>query len=397
MSEISSSPESYHLELVRVQATHRRVSAVNDPDQGGDPTVAISSGVLVENSKTVSEIFSQPGKKSRSLLVNTSTDKLGSSGQVEMDGLLANRQAHLYTVGFETVFWTDTEASVDGVVLAPGSKAREFAVKFDKTGITQTSTKGPLLYVTNSEFDSQNYESVRDIQNQAEDGDVVSITANLYGQKTSVQETIEHTTPCGVDVAQIPTPSGPICVDVLQDTLIHAGAVWTSVPETQDDVLLVIGLSSQELDAPSEQLNGEYRIRGEVVSTSRVDSSLPEGRILVIYDLERVGDTDYESVSSQSQDLLESQSGEIQSVVKIQIEGELPESTDANREDDSRNQEDANGPNQSGSEEPNQQTKNENEGSFLGIKLPDWFGGNGGGFVSGIIEDISKLLWGADD
>lgn len=319
VGDVVSNPSSFRLELIRIQATHRRVATLTDTDQGNDPTLASSSGVLVENPSSPSDTFERPGKHAHSLSVNSSTDKLGSSAGAEVDSLLNVGQPRLYTFGFRTEFWSDTEARVDGIVLTPGSKARDFVTSFDSSNIIRAGSDEPLLYVVDTGIDSKKYDSVSSLNSRASDGDIVTVEAKLFGQKISVQETLEHSTPCGADIAQIPTPSGPICVDLVQDTHIHAGAIWTSMPESKSDILLVVGLSSRELDAPNERIQGRYRLVGEVISTSRFDESLPDGRILVIYDMERLGGLDYESISEQGRSVIEEEYTRVQNGLSSQI------------------------------------------------------------------------------
>jgi PGF-pre-PGF domain-containing protein len=47
---------------------------------------------------------------------------------------------------------------------------------------------------------------------------------------------------------------------------------------------------------------------GEVVSTSRIDESLPEGSMLLVYELERTGDIEYRSLSGDLRQQIEGQS-----------------------------------------------------------------------------------------
>lgn len=314
---IASEPEAYQLDLVRVRATHRRIATLTDPDQSNAPTVPSSSGHLVNGPAPVSRMFQEPGSRTRSLLLE-STEKLESNTDIRAATFETDNPG-LYTVGVDTTFWTDSRSVVDGIVITPGSEVRQFLVAFGAIDGAKVAKNEAFLYVVDSILPNREYDSVSSLKRQASDGETVSVKANILGQHISVQETMEHGTPCGSDLAQVPSPSGPVCVDVIQDTLIHTGAAWTTGPESMDDVLLVVGLSSREQDSPIESFDGEYRLIGEVVSTSRIDPRLPEGRILVIYGMERVGDDDFGRLNRQERSLIENGVGELESSVLAQV------------------------------------------------------------------------------
>jgi len=320
IDEITSRPDEYQQELVQVQAVHRRVSVLNDPDQGQDVTAAVTSGVLVNDPTTTGEMFSRPGQKARSLSINTSSEELSSNADQEINQLLATDQPRLYTVDFIRYYWSDAEQTVDGIVLTPGSKAREFISIFDKTGTVKSDANSPLLYVVNNiGYPDAQFDSIQSVKSDATDGKIVQITANLYGQRVSTQETLRTSTPCGDSQVQVPTPSGPICIDVVQDIVMDLGVAWTSTPTSEEDLLFVAGVSSRHLDQPSEQLRGEYRIIGEVVSTDRFDKSLPEGKMLIIYGLERVGETSYRGLDSGTQNRIQNRFTELNQTARNQL------------------------------------------------------------------------------
>jgi len=110
----------------------------------------------------------------------------------------------------------------------------------------------------------------------------------------SAQETLEHNTACGQDRIQV--QSG--CVNVPQDFLIHTGIAWNTGVDSRDDLIPILAGSATHQDAPVENTTGSYRIVGEVVSTSRIDESLPEGSMLLVYELERTGDIEYRDLST---------------------------------------------------------------------------------------------------
>lgn len=213
---------------------------------------------------------------------------------------------------------------VSGRMPPPGSKAREFVRPFDDPGLTNAQSDEPVLYVVADRVSAREYTEVSSVKQAASDGEIVAIEARLFGVTISVQETLEHNTECGEDQAQIPTPGGPICINVIQDTLIHSGVLWTEIPDSEDDILLVAGLSSGHLDEPNKGLQGRYRIVGEVVSTKRFDVDLSEGKILIAYEMERTGDIDYEEVGSEARSIIETRSRLVETNLEGQISG--PES-----------------------------------------------------------------------
>lgn len=318
VQQISSSPESYSHELVQVEAHHRRFSVLSDTDQGEDPSVVSSAGVLVEEPITTSDLISEPGSRARSLLIDSSTNNEDVQVNNRVKSSLQTDQPRVFTFSLRTQYWSDSPHTVNGIVLTPGSAAKEFVSTYGSSDVLQTTKDKPLVYVVGSSFETTDYDSVSKVSEEANDGDLMSVEANLVGQRISVQESIEHSTPCKETVAQVQSPSGPICVDLLQDVVIDAGGAWTSVPESRDDVLFVVGASSQELDKPSSTLEGRYQITGEVVSTSRIDSDLPAGQVLVVYDMNRVGDIET-AASGEAREIIDTKTSQLEENIQTQL------------------------------------------------------------------------------
>ena len=299
VTEVTENPNDYRLDLVRISATHRQVSTLTDPDRGEDFTAAVTFGRLVENPRTAQSVLQNPGDKARALNENLQAN---SSGSVLAD----TERNHVGTVSFEQQMWTDTRATVDGIVLVPGSEARQYIETFGSGGVDYAEEGVPLVYVVNSELDPRPVDSIQEIKEQSSslDGEVVSVEANLYQGRLSAQETLEHNTACGQDRIQV--QSG--CVNVPQDFLIHTGIAWNTGVDSRDDLIPILAASATHQDAPVENTTGSYRIVGEVVSTSRIDESLPEGSMLLVYELERTGDIEYRSLSGDLRQQIEGQS-----------------------------------------------------------------------------------------
>ncbi|WP_323677652.1 hypothetical protein [Halorubellus sp. PRR65] len=308
---IQDTPDDYRLDLVRVSTEYRRVSVLTDPDQGDDVTASTTIGALVANPKSATSLYEDSTKQARTLAQypNATTAKR----------VLQNPEApYLPTFTFENQYWASAPATVDGVVLNPSSRAYEFATTLDTTGLISYADErdAPSLYVVDSQFQSKQYNSVSAITSNAADldGNEVTITGRVYQTRVSVQETAEHatTTQCSEDMLTVQTPNGPACVNVAVDVLADGGIMWTTVPETRDDVLPVIGLSATHQDTPLTEESGRYKLTGELVSTSRINESLPEGSILVIHETERVGDIDYQTVATEARTLIEERATHLQ-------------------------------------------------------------------------------------
>ncbi|UWG48185.1 PKD repeats containing protein [Halanaeroarchaeum sp. HSR-CO] len=372
VGEIASNSDSYSLDLVEVTANHRKISTLTDTDQGEEITAVTSIGVLSDDPTSAQDLFEKPGEQARSFVVNTSSSDTSQSGQEAATKLLEQDSERVYTANFETTYWSDAPATINAIVLSPNSEAREFINTVDQSGIAQSSNGHPLLYVVTDEMDSTQYSDIQSVKQDASDGDVVSVEASLYGESISIQETLEHSTPCGQTQAQIPTPSGPVCLNIVQDTVVDTGVAWSSTPESSDDVLLVTGLSSTHYDEPNTPQQGEYRLVGEVVSTNRVDGDLPEGKILVVYELERTGDLEFDQLSEQSQGMVSDQMAELRDSMRKQILAggveEAQETADGQTEEEQTD---------------NEQTTEET------VDSPE---DESGGFVSGILDGLSGVV-----
>lgn len=311
--DVANNPGEYRLDLVRVSATHRQVAMLTDPDSGNDFTLSTEAGILVSDPRTAVGTFEEVGERARAL-----TDDLQTG---EVDAALSDpRGPHLHTFAFETEFWTDAPATVDALVLAPGSAARKYVNTFDRAGTAHAEEGRPLLYVVDESRSPRSVDSVSDLKSRADslDGQVVSLDARMFQVTTSVQEVLEHNTACGDDQFQ----AKDVCINLPQDELLHGGVVWNGVPQSRDDVLFVLGISSRHQDSPTELRSGRYRIVGEVVSTSRIDPSLPEASVLVVYDLERLGDIDYEGMAEETRALVENRTEELTARLRAQVTGE---------------------------------------------------------------------------
>ncbi|MEM0241109.1 MAG: hypothetical protein QXP29_06575 [Candidatus Nezhaarchaeales archaeon] len=106
-------------------------------------------------------------------------------------------------------------------------------------------------------------------------GKVVKLTANCYGGYISVQEVIEHSTPCGEDLVYVPDVG---CMNLVIDVRLEGFIAWNdvSVSPKRDELLLAVAISSFHQDEQFVKASGIFELVGKVVSTKEVSDSLPK-------------------------------------------------------------------------------------------------------------------------
>lgn len=316
VQEINSDPGEYRLSLVRLTAHYRRVTALADPDQGSNVTAATTLGTLTTNPVTAASITRNVARQARSL----SRQETGERAQSLLTN--ADRQ-RLYTTSFETKFWASGQATVDAIVLSPNDAARQFIDEYDSSQLASGVQGEPLLYVVEEDFSPQSVDSVRQLKTQSESlgGEVVSLEARLYQQRISVQEAIEHNTGCSEDVLKVQTPQAVVCANVPVDELLHGGVAWTQLPQSRDDVLFIVGVSSRHQDEPQSFVEGRYRIEGTVLTTSQINESLPEATVLLTHNLTRVGEINYNEVQREAKQIIETRAERMTALLREQVGG----------------------------------------------------------------------------
>ena len=318
--EVVNSPQEHQLDLVRINASYRRLSTLYDPDTGENTTVAQTAGFLVADDQRSGQRINQIGRTASRFGLNSSTRFRGGNTSRELRTALLNDSTTrvLPTVEFESHFAATGDATVDGIVLSPGTTARQFAETADQAHTISDQSAQPVLYIVNESFASQPVANAS-VAKQQPDGTVVEFSTRLYQARLSSQESLEHWTPCGTNQVQVQTPSGPICTNIINDVLTHGGVAWSDTPTTHEEVLIVGGLSSREVDRPVNTTSGEYHVVGEIVRTSRIDPHLPNRSALLIYELSRTDDLDLDELQPGGEEFLRTETDDIQTQLQEQF------------------------------------------------------------------------------
>lgn len=283
VSDIASNPSEYQLEVVETTSKFKRASVAIDPDKGQGIEASSTAGVLTENTLSAESFVKDAVPNARSALIDTAQ----SSKKSSVTSLVGEAQGEsVRTASGETIFWSASTTTTTSIVISPNSAAHIFLNEYKTPRNLDGTAGGPVLYTVDTSRDAKAVSSIDQIKQNADSlsGDVVTVEASVYGKTVSVQETIEHNTACGQTKAQVDKS----CIDLASDVLVYTGGAWSGdKPESADDVLLVYGLSSAVQDSPKESFEGQYRLTGEVVSTSSIDPALPDGAALFIYDIEK--------------------------------------------------------------------------------------------------------------
>lgn len=232
-------------------------------------------------------------------------------------------QEKIVTTSFETEYWTDGDVTVSGIVAAPETPTRDYIRTFQEDDILSANSDTPAMYVIDEEYNAQDVSSVSELSESAGqyDGELVSFESNLYMSTISTKRVVEGSTG-----TQLP----PV------DTILHGGVAWEQLPQTRDDAIIIMGASSSEQKQLLDDRSGTYQITGEVVSTERIEGELPQGSILIIYDLERVGSTN----TASSNEVIEQLSTSVSDTMEQQADPQVDASEVGDTDSDSTNTED---------------------------------------------------------
>ena len=275
-------------------------------------------------------MFKNIGSKARTLSESAAQREEGTApSQEQIETALGSpQQSRITTFSLENRYWMSSQATVDGIVLDPAGEASKYIREYTDIPLAEEGENRPTLYVVEADYNPEGVDDVSSIRSNADslDGEVVEINARLFQGKISVEENLEEGTTAGcspnnINTFPIPTGQGqPICKNLRTDELLHAGAAWSTVPQSRDDVLPVLGVSSNRQDQRITRQNGTYNIVGEVVSSDRIDENLPDGSVLLVYDMEQTGDIDEQEVRSEGREIIKTKRNEIATRLRSQLE-----------------------------------------------------------------------------
>lgn len=314
VENIVTDPDSYAFELVRVASYHARLGLRTRFDDV-DVSFATMSGLLRDDEPEPAQLFGQVGARVRAALDTPSDGRDEFLGEPDTDRIL--------TGSFESGFWYASDPTVDGIVIPPDSAAREFVAAFDDEDIIGDAANAPFVNTIATDHNPTAVAGVPTLVEDAEtlDGETVAIDANVWQQTLSVQETMEETTACGSEHVQIEDT----CVDIVNDAVLHGGVAWSDPPTDESEMIPVVGMSTLDQREPLRTRTGEYSIVGEVLDTSRLDDSLPDGVVLLVYEMVRTGPLDFDAladdVKSRIENLGESYANEFDQQASVDGDG----------------------------------------------------------------------------
>ena len=296
VQEAYDNPAQYAREYIEVDAFHRSIS-INEVSTGQ----SASAGVLVENPLNPDGLFSSVGGQSRRLADGVDRSNIGSTLDDNVKTALGNfSQPRVVTFSLGAEYWDNTETATTGILAAPGTNTRQFINSLDGSSVLPADSAAPVVYVVDNNYQTESISNISDIANNPSRyaGETVSFESNLYMGSASSAKIIERST------------GTPIPVDVI----LHGGVAWNQAPDSRDDLISIMGASSVGQNILFDTRSGSYRIIGEVVSTDRIDGNLPEGYVLIAYELNRQGSID----RAQITDLIEDRSSNISDTLERQ-------------------------------------------------------------------------------
>lgn len=267
VEDVYQNTDDYQREYVEFTANHRSIAL--DDERSDYKT---TTGILVDDPIRAEHLFGTVGEHSYKTLNELNGDTVGS--------VLGDRsQPHVVTTayGTETEYWENTAVTMTGIVASPRSPAGEFIQSQQRYDTLPVDSSTPILYVIDKGYDDQHV-SISEVSKNpsAYEGDTVQFESNLYMNTISSKRVIESTG----------TKMPPV------DTVLHGGVAWEQSPETSDDLIGVIAASSITQNRLSKNRAGTYEVTGEVISTDKIEGNLPQGYVLIAYDLEKTGSID---------------------------------------------------------------------------------------------------------
>jgi PGF-pre-PGF domain-containing protein len=289
ISEILSNPINYRLKLVKIDTTLRQTSILWDPDDGSDIEFPITTGIIVDSPKSSSNFIRDLPNKAKELRKNPSKETVDRTvGDIV--------EPHIKIFSFDENYWIDSGAEVNGIIIYPEGGFAKLLKNLDNDVEKLIYREGePSLYVV--KFALKDITPALSIEEIRSNPDrymekIVSLEAFGYGQSISIQESMYSSTGQKYPV----------------DALLYGVVAWNEINMKKEDFLGVISISSQHQDTVTSPVEGRFNYVGKIVSSKQINESLPEGLILILYKLEKVGGFKYEDIAEDSKKAIEERS-----------------------------------------------------------------------------------------
>jgi hypothetical protein len=362
VEEVYQNTDDYRREYVEFTANHRSIAL---DDEASD--YKTTTGILVDEPIRPEDLFGNVGERSSTLLNEVDEGSVGS--------VLGDRsQPHIVTTayGTETDYWENTAVTMTGIVASPQSPAGEFIRSQQQYETLPTDAGTPILYITDERYDVEDV-SISEISENptAYEGDTVRFKSNLYMNTISSKRVIESTG----------TKLPPV------DTVLHGGVAWDQLPETRDDLLGVVAASSLTQKQLSSDQSGTYEVTGEVISTDKIEGNLPQGTVLLAYDLERTGRIETASLGEFG----EQQSAAISKVLERQANPNIDASTVTSTDEDA-GENSSQSANQTDDKADTQSTTSDGETESAEASGSDTSGDTESERVSSVMETVSGII-----
>ncbi|MDH5815664.1 MAG: PGF-pre-PGF domain-containing protein [Candidatus Nezhaarchaeota archaeon] len=323
LSEILANPEAYKFKLVKVDAYRRQISVLYDPDEPPYIEFPLTIGYLSEEPIEPLAIVRKALERAKEI-----TFRINDG--VIRDLLELRGPQTLWVFNFEHEYWYDSKAITNGIVIPLNHSIFTLLERsMSVLGRLLKASGSIILYDVKTDLPYEGVQSVVELKKNSERylGKVVKLTANCYGGYISVQEVIEHNTPCGEDLVYVPDVG---CVNLVTDVRFEGFVAWNDVSVTpkRDELLFVVGISSFHQDEQFVKASGIFELLGKVLSTKEVSDSLPDDVALIVYSARKVGEIDFEKLAIQVKDEVKGQVGELlwnlQDIYPYQKPPEIP-------------------------------------------------------------------------
>ncbi|MEM4452766.1 MAG: PGF-pre-PGF domain-containing protein [Thermosphaera sp.] len=334
LSEILANPEAYKFKLVKVNTYRRQVSILYDPDEPPYIELPVTIGYLFEKPAEQLAIVRKALEKAKEVILGIDKGAIEEIYEkIARDLLELEELQGLWVFNFEYEYWYDSRAVTNGIVIPLDHSI--FVLLERSIPVLEKLLKALkadsliIIYDVKTDLLHEDVQSVVELKRNSERylGKIVKLTANCYGGYISVQEVIEHNTPCGEDYAYVPNVG---CVNLVIDVRLEGFVAWNNVsmPLKRDELLLMVGVSSFHQDEQFVSTSGVFEVVGKVVSTKEISDSLPEDIALIIYGVRKVDEINFERLAAQVKDEIKSRVGELywvlQNIYPYQRRPEIP-------------------------------------------------------------------------